>query len=132
MKYSDISVTPLKGNKYKVIKKIVYKDIVVPAGYRTDGANIPRILWSFVPPNKSDLLPAVIIHDYICDQRQYKKADNYFEDVLKSLSVNKTLIKILVTGVRVWHKVAYTEDNQDRAWFKLLKHIRKIMINMFR
>ena len=38
--------------------------IVVPSGFTTDGASIPRCLWWWLPPH-GDYLPAAIIHDYL-------------------------------------------------------------------
>lgn len=107
MKYSDVSVTPLLGNKYKLLKPLTYKDVTVPAGYRTNGADIPRIFWFLLPPNKSDYLPAVIVHDYICDLEDYVKADKYFDEILRDLNVNKTDRKRLVVSVKLYHKIKY-------------------------
>jgi len=107
MKYSDIHITPLRGNRYKINKAITYKDITVPEGYRTNGADIPRIFWSIFPPNKSDYLPAVIIHDYLCDLEDYTKADLYFYEILQELGVHKVSRWLLVNSVKAYHKVRY-------------------------
>lgn len=112
MKYSDVSVTPLRGNKYKVNTQIHYRDIIVPEGYRTNGASIPRIFWSIFPPNKSDCLPAVIIHDYLCDLEDYAKADLYFNDALAELDVPKTCRVVMVYAVRLYHKYKYSTKHQ--------------------
>ena len=109
MKYSDISITPLKDNRYRVNKEIMYKNVIVPEGYCTNGANIPRAFWSLFPPNKSDFMPAVIVHDYLCDQERYVKADWYFDDILKDLEVHKVSRWVLVNAVKVYHKIKYKE-----------------------
>lgn len=107
MKYSDVVVQPLGGNRYKVLEDIMYKDVTVEAGYRTNGADIPRIFWSIFPPNKSDYLPAVIVHDYLCDIEDYKKADQYFNEILKTLRVGSVSRFFLVGSVRLYHKIRY-------------------------
>ena len=107
MRYSDVVISPLRGHKYKVLEPIRYKDVVVPVGYLTNGANVPRLFWSLYPPNKSDLLPAVIIHDYLCDQEQYEKADQYFDEVLEILQVKKIDRFLLVWVVKIYHKIRY-------------------------
>lgn len=107
MKYSDICITPLKGNRYKVLKDVTYKDVTVPAGYRTNGADIPRIFWSIFPPNKSDYLPAVIVHDYLCDKDDYIRADKYFEEILRSLGVKPVSKFLLVFSVKLYHRAKY-------------------------
>lgn len=40
----------------------------VPAGFESDGASIPRLLWPLIGPpiSSSHLIPAVV-HDYLCD-----------------------------------------------------------------
>jgi len=107
MIYSQIIVQPLKGDKYKLLEDFQYKTILVPKGYETNGANIPRLFWAIYPPNKSDFLPAVIIHDYLCDKEEYKKADDLFEECLKELGVKKFDRTVLVKSVRLYHRVKY-------------------------
>ena len=108
MKYSDISVTPQKGDIYVVNVPVYYKDVVVPKGYKTNGANIPRIFWSLFPPNKSDFLPAVIVHDYLCAKKLYKIADVYFDEILIALNVVKWHRLLLVYSVKTYHRVRYS------------------------
>lgn len=111
IKYSDVQIHPLREHKFYVMSNIRYKDVVVPSGYRTNGANAPRLLWSVYPPNRPDYLPAVIFHDYMCDcaktYEDYKKADDYFEEILIYLQVNKFDILMLVGAVRIYHKIKY-------------------------
>jgi hypothetical protein len=95
MTYSDVFIQPLDNNKYILAIEIKYKNITVPKGFITNGADIPRLLWSFIPPNKSDLMPAVIVHDYLCYIEQYTMADKYFEEILLSMGVGKITTKNL-------------------------------------
>jgi len=116
MKYSDIFVQPLHDSKYKIKKEIHYKDIVVPIGYRTNGADIPRWVWSYIPPNWSDSLPAVIVHDYMCDRaetrEEYEKADLYLKEILEILKVKKSKAKMMSGAVSLYTKYVrkYQED----------------------
>lgn len=104
MKYSDVNVKPLPNYRFEVIEDIYFKDIVIPKGYITNGADIPRVFWSIYPPNKSDYLPAVIIHDYLCEVREYEKANQYFDEALRCLEVNKLDVFILVASVKIYRK----------------------------
>jgi len=81
--YNNIVITPRPDDKYKTLKSFTYKDITIPENYYTNGADIPRFLWSFWPPNRSIYLPSVIVHDYLCDKGEYKKADEYFKEILE-------------------------------------------------
>jgi len=105
--YDLVQVSPRPNSQYLLLEDFTYKDTTVPKGYLTNGADIPRILWSIIPPNKSDNLPAVIIHDYLCDLCLYEKADNYFKECLQELEVHKNYINILYTGVRSYHYIRY-------------------------
>jgi len=108
MKYPDIIIQPLAEHRYKVLREIQYKDVTVEAGYRTNGADIPRVFWWAIPPNSSDCMPAVIVHDKMCDTAkakwQYEKADRYFEEILISLNVSKFKRKAMVLAVKFYTK----------------------------
>jgi len=41
------------------------QEIVVPAGFVSDGASVPQALWNLFPPF-GRYLEAAIIHDYLC------------------------------------------------------------------
>lgn len=107
LKYSDIVVQPLKGRKYKIVEPIQYKDVIVPSGYMTNGADIPRVFWWLYEPNCSDFLPAVILHDYLCDKEEYKKADRYFAEALELLEVRAIDRFLLINAVKLYHKIKY-------------------------
>jgi len=92
------------GDKYRVEKDFIYKDVLVPKGYITNGANIPRVFWCFIPPFKPRYLKAVVLHDWLCDKEEYKKADELFEEVLFKLEISfKT--KVMVWAVKAYHKI---------------------------
>ena len=40
--------------------------VVVPLGYLTDGASVPRIFWNLIPP-WGKYGQAAILHDYLCE-----------------------------------------------------------------
>ena len=106
-KYSDVILQPLKSHKFKVVKPIKYKDLLIPFGFRTDGASVPRIFWSFFPPNRTDYLPCAIIHDYLCDLGEYRKADERFKQCLEELRVDRFSRVIMYLAVRLYHKIKY-------------------------
>lgn len=110
MQYEDVCVSPMKGDRYRVNTDICYKDVTVPKGYMTNGADIPRVFWWLIPPNKSDCLPAVIVHDYLCDHGLHWKADWYFDEILRDLKVNRVCRFIMVTAVRTYHTHKYGKE----------------------
>ena len=112
----------------------VKKLFVIPAGEKSNGANIPRSLWWLIPPFKPKYLPAVIVHDYLCRLEKYEVADVFFEELLLEIEqrVNNTILKLestdsfiksvkklfesgwqwceirlMITAVRLYHKIRY-------------------------
>jgi len=45
-----------------------YGKVVVPAGFKTDFASIPRIAWRYLDPEDKCILYPSVIHDYIYSQ----------------------------------------------------------------
>jgi len=107
LKYSDVVLQPLREHKFKLIKDLKYKDVIIKKGFRTDGASVPRIFWFLFPPNRTDYLPCAIIHDYLCDKEEYKKADKCFKQCLEELKVDKFSRTLMYWAVRIYHKIKY-------------------------
>ena len=101
-----VKVSPTQDNKFVLLEEYVYNCIVIPKGYKTNGANVPRILYFFVPPFKPKYLPAVIIHDYLCDEEQYKLADTLFEEKLLEIE-NSITTRAMVASVKLYHRFKY-------------------------
>ena len=96
----------IKKNGFVLLEDYHYKDVLVPKNYPTNGANIPRWAWCFIPPFKPKFLPAVVLHDFLCDKEKYKKADQVFEEVLFKIEKSLTT-KSMVVAVKLYHKIKY-------------------------
>ena len=98
---------PSLDNSFVVAKPFrVNSSLVIPKGYKTNGANIPRVFWFIVPPFKPKYLPAVVVHDYLCDKERYRLADRLFRDILLSIE-NSYKTRAMVLAVRLYHKFRY-------------------------
>ena len=58
---------------------------IIPKGYKTDGASIPRYLWSAEgSPFTGKYRDAAVIHDYLCsaenDAREEVKLNGFYKD----------------------------------------------------
>ena len=104
--FDNLVVTPTIDNKFKLVNKFYISGIFIRKGYKTNGANIPRILWIIVPPFKPKYLPAIIVHDYLCDIEQYKKADKVFEETLLEIE-DSFITKSMIKCVKFYHKIRY-------------------------
>lgn len=85
--------------------------IVVPAGFTTDGASVPRFLWKYIPP-WGIYGNAAIVHDWLCTHKaiivdnEYvsvnnKRIDSIFYEAMKVSDVPWFLRQIIYLGVRV-------------------------------
>jgi len=89
-------------------QKVGYTRIEVPAGFLTDYASVPRILWNLIPPT-GKYTYAAVVHDYLYaghnGQHIYKvtrkQADAVFLDAMLSVGVSKPLAYTMWAGVRV-------------------------------
>lgn len=87
-----------------------FYEIKIPKGYLTDGASVPRILWSICPRwDKSH--KAVILHDYLCEYRivtingsptqiSREEADKIFLLALKDEGLSKLKYSLMYGAVR--------------------------------
>lgn len=77
---------PNKNNKLILLKDYTYGEIKIKKGFETNGADVPRIFWSIIPPFKPKYLPAVLVHDYLIkiagNKEEINRANSYFEKIL--------------------------------------------------
>ena len=83
------TLKPYDKDKFENVIDYTYKDVTVPAGYKTNGANIPRALWSL-------------------DTREgYLKADHYLKEMMTFLGCSKFKVNCFYYSVKIYHKVRY-------------------------
>lgn len=121
---NSLNISPLSNGNYILKKPFRVKlnngDLItVRAGYITNGADIPRLFWRLYPPYAPEYMPAVVIHDYLCDKAideyanksdlhdKFLYADNAFREILERLEISKSKIKVFYNAVRLWHKWRY-------------------------
>ena len=105
--YESCVFVATADNRYKLKEDFNYKHIRVPKGYKTNGANIPRLFWVLIPPFRPNLIPAIFVHDFLTDAEQYKEADRLFKLMLEDMEVNKVERRVLVGSVEAYHWVRY-------------------------
>jgi hypothetical protein len=88
--------------------------ITVPAGFVTDLASIPRVLWSLLPPH-GRYAKAAIIHDWLyatgIGGREY--ADNVFLEAMEVLGVPKLKRYPMFWAVRLFGQKNYKNAIRD-------------------
>ena len=88
-------------------ERLVYRSdliglVIVPAGFETDLASIPRIFQSLVPKVDRHMLPA-IVHDYLCRKPDFsrKTADRVFLEAMRLKQVNPVRRRLMYWAVRI-------------------------------
>ena len=117
-------LSPLSNGNYVLTRgykiKLNNGDLIqIERGYQTNGADIPRLFWRLYPPYAPEYMPAVLIHDFLCDkaietakdkkelQEKFLYADNAFREILEKLNISKSKVKVFYNAVRFWHKLRY-------------------------
>lgn len=85
-----------------------FEKIVVPAGFVTDLATIPRLFWSLFPPHDV-YAKAAILHDYMYDHAigSKKEADKVLYESMRVLGVPKWKCKLFYWAVKFTGKGNY-------------------------
>jgi len=101
--------------------------LIVPAGYITDLASIPRLLWNIIPPNFSESQQASVVHDYIYSHLYwyYPKdfADKLLRDFMRQDGANKFISNLFYLAVKHggaggWSYKDNTHCNNYEHWGK--------------
>lgn len=121
---TPFSATVTADGKYWVVKEpLVYEQpetkqtFVVPRGFVTDLASVPRAFWAAFPPC-GKFTPAAVVHDYIywyqpqfCDQ---KCADDLLLVAMKESNVDLVSRNAIYAGVRIAGKSSWSENKKLR------------------
>lgn len=95
---------------YEVGEKGSGRTITVPQGFLTDGASVPRFLWSLFPAWGS-YSRAALVHDYLCyrlhegnphpEGLTRRDADRVFAEAMKVCGTAAPIRLVMYVGVRI-------------------------------
>ena len=128
-KAGHVRVELVKDYEYRWKHKGKYMLLVVPEGFRFDGASVPRALWSVIGISPRGLVePAACCHDWLYHNNGYvttvvngefiynrwtrKEADKLFARIMRELGMNKFRRRAAYYAVRVFGK-KYWEDDAE-------------------
>ena len=76
---------------------------IVPRGFKTDLASIPKFLWNIYPPHGL-YLSASILHDYFCENNwmSRKDGDKLFLEAMSHSNVSKFTRMVIYYAVRLF------------------------------
>lgn len=85
--------------------------IKVPAGFHTDLASVPRLIWGWIPP-LGRYLRAAIVHDYLYRTARLPRpvADKAFHALMRRAGVGPIRARLMYWAVRLAGRFAYADD----------------------
>ena len=117
-----VPLTPFAdGANWVVEKPLVYeiadtgRRVVVPEGFVTDFASIPRPLWPIYPRTGRYQFPAVV-HDFLYWEQSTTRedADRIFLQGMKESTVAKKDRLIIFNAVRIGGSAAWNRNQEDK------------------
>jgi len=95
--------TDPRNNRVITLLAIRYKDVTVPAGYRSDG--LTKLLNKYQP----NCLRAAVVHDWICETKclPRKTGDKYFYELLRLDGVGRFQARKYWLAVRAYALVTF-------------------------
>jgi hypothetical protein len=88
--------------------------VAIKAGFRTDGASIPRLFWRVIGhPFQGDYLGPAVVHDalYQSEALTRAQADSLLYDLLLANGVGRCRAWTIYRGVRMFGWAAWNDRN---------------------
>lgn len=90
---------------------LIAEQIIVPKGYMTDFASIPRFARSLIPQIGKHV-HAAVVHDYLCTDGDrlgisQELADKIFYEAMEVCGVRWSKRKVMFRGVRAFQRLKY-------------------------
>lgn len=84
--------------------------VLVPKGFLTDGASIPRVFWPLLGPH-GDYFRAAVVHDFLYSPRNDEfsraEADLIFREAMYNTGVPWCRREVIYAAVRLFGKRAF-------------------------
>lgn len=111
---TDLEVEFVDGENWVLTQPLDYMDdklkkgVVVPAGFITDFASIPRGLWNLFP-RTGPWGPAAVVHDFMYRYAIFDKAtaDLIFLHAMEDLKIGWFTRRLIYRAVRIFGGGAY-------------------------
>ncbi len=104
-----ISWAPNKGQES-------YEKVLVPTGFVTDFASIPKNFWTLLRPD-GEYTYAAIIHDYLywAQPRSREEADQIFKMAMQDFGISTVEVELIYGAVRFVGRFAWNANAKQKA-----------------
>ena len=122
-------------NTYQLVEDYKYVsdagiEIIVPKYFISDGATIPRCLWSIIySPFLPKIIGPAIVHDwnYFSNFVSFEEANEIFDEMLLKNGANPTKVKIIKLFVDIFGYSHYKQTpEKSKKFFDFIKRLEKI------
>lgn len=115
--YSDVCIKPLRAYTYSTCFNIEFsvdnQHFIIPKGFETNLASIPRIIWPILAPAHSSLIRPAIIHDWFyrknCDFTR-KQTDLILYHMIVNDGISMFKASLIYYSVRAFGWIFYNND----------------------
>lgn len=107
-----------QGNVFTLLRPISWDGVIVPSGFESDGASVPRIFWATVFPNDDrKALFGAIFHDFLYRTHpagwNRSESDSAFFELLRLGGVSYTRAVRAYLGVRIGGGKAWNAGGKE-------------------
>lgn len=103
---TPLQVEKIGENRWRLLSPLVYEGrlmYIVPAGFETDFASVPRIFWRICPPVAGNHAEPAVLHDYLCENSNNQPyADKIFLEAMKANGVGLIKRTVMFNAVMVY------------------------------
>ncbi len=108
----DVHQTDAQGNVFTLREDLHAAGLIVPSGFSSDGASVPRFFWRLVfPPGDQKALRAAFVHDWLYRTHpegwSREAADMLFLKLLLENGMPKLNAVLAWLGVRLFGAAAW-------------------------
>lgn len=108
-----------RGNIFVLLRPISYLGVLIPAGFESDGASVPRFLWGVVfPRDDRNAMFGALFHDFIYRTHPGKwtrsEADDMFLHLLKEGGVSYHRRWRAYLGVRLFGQSSWEAGGKEQ------------------
>ncbi len=113
-------VEKIGPNTWRLLTPLMFdgsEKYIVPAGFQTDFASVPRLLWWFCPPAAGNHAEAAVLHDFLCvTSDDQPHTDKIFLEAMRVNGVGWLKRTVMYLAVRAYQtaKGNYFKKGQNQ------------------
>lgn len=107
-----------------LLEDYAYKDVLIPAGYWWNGANVPVGFWQLIyPASDQRLVAPSLVHDWLYSTHTKSRAesDAMLVSALSDVGVPEYKRVLVEKAVRTFGASAWKDTDTDKQYMMMLK-----------